>query len=495
MRQRLSVLRRRAGGYLMRRSATRRRPAWALAVLGPVAVAFVLLPIRDSIGLGGFLFGALIVVVAVAVMNGLWPSLAGALVAIAVGAMLFGLPAGSPRNQLQIDAIALTAFAVVAGVIGLLVDELILLADEQAALRRVSTLVTLGVPPEELFAAVAEEVGTMLPADFARIARYEPDGGVTFVSAWDANDLAFPVGSRWSLEGDSVSGRVLRTGRGARIDDFASVAGPLAAEARVRSIRTAVGAPIVVMGRLWGVMIAGSTQSRSMPADTETRLAGWTELVATTIANAESRAELAASRTRIVTAADDTRRRLERDLHDGTQQRLVSLAMELSAAEARLPSDLAEPKQVLSHAAKSVAAAVEDLQEVARGIHPAILSKGGLGPAIRALARRSSVPVELDLRVGRRLPDRVEVAAYYVVAEALTNVAKHSQASVVHVAVEATDTAVTLSIRDDGIGGADGRRGSGLIGLKDRVEALGGTIEVAGSRGMGTSVVAAIPIS
>jgi signal transduction histidine kinase len=196
----------------------------------------------------------------------------------------------------------------------------------------------------------------------------------------------------------------------------------------------------------------------------------------------------------VVAAADETRRRIERDLHDGTQQRLVSLAIELRAAESRVPAELAEHKAVFSHAARDLAETVEDLQEISRGIHPAILSTGGLTPAIRTLARRSSVAVELDLQVEERLPPQVEVAAYYVVSEALTNVAKYAQASLVRVEVHAGAAVILLMVRDDGVGGADPSRGSGLVGLKDRVEALGGTITITGGPGEGTSIAARIPI-
>ena len=188
-----------------------------------------------------------------------------------------------------------------------------------------------------------------------------------------------------------------------------------------------------------------------------------------------SRAELTSSRARVVAAADEARRRIERDLHDGTQQRLLSLALELRAAEAHVPPGLPGLKAQLSRVAQGLAEVVEDLQEISRGIHPAVLSKGGLGPAIKALARRSVVPVELHLRTDRRLPERIEVAAYYVVSEALTNAAKHSHASVVQVEVEATDAVLRLAVSDDGVGGADPVRGSGLIGLQDRMEAIGGT--------------------
>jgi signal transduction histidine kinase len=208
-----------------------------------------------------------------------------------------------------------------------------------------------------------------------------------------------------------------------------------------------------------------------------------------------SRHELTTSRARVVAAADEARRKIERDLHDGIQQRLVSLGLELRAAESAVPSGLDELKAQLSRTASRLAGVVEELQEVSRGIHPAILSKGGLGPALKGLARRSSVPVELDLRVPRRLPERVEVAAYYVVSEALTNAAKHAQASAVEVCAEADDSLLRVSVSDDGIGGAEPRRGSGLIGLRDRVEALGGTLEIASPAEGGTSLVVTIPLA
>lgn len=207
-----------------------------------------------------------------------------------------------------------------------------------------------------------------------------------------------------------------------------------------------------------------------------------------------SHAELTASRARVVAAGDEARRRIERDLHDGTQQRLVSLGLELRAAETMVPPGSEELRAKLADAAEGLADAVENLHEISRGIHPAILSKGGLGPALKALARRSIVPVELDVRVDRRLPERVEVAAYYVVSEGLTNAAKHANPSMIHVDVEATDAAVRLVVRDDGTGGAEPDKGSGLVGLRDRVEAVGGRLEVTSSPGAGTSLLATMPI-
>jgi signal transduction histidine kinase len=374
-------------------------------------------------------------------------------------------------------------------------DELRALAQEQAALRRVATLVARGAPPEEVFGAVTEEVGQLLPVEYAEMGRYEPDRTITFVANWGRSVERFPVGSQWILEGQNLSTIVFETGRPARMDSYADASGPVGVALRERGVRSALGTPILVDGCLWGVMIAGSTLEQPMPADTELRLASFTELVATAIANAQSRAALAASRARIVAAADETRRRIERDLHDGAQQRLVSLGLDLRAAQAAVPPQLGELAGELSRVGEGLAGVCDELREISHGIHPAILSDKGLGPALRALARRSAVPVELDVRPDRRLPERVEVAAYYVVSEALTNAAKHSHASLVHVEIYADDSMVKLAIRDDGIGRADPERGSGLIGLADRVEALGGGIQMASPAGHGTLLVVRIPIN
>jgi signal transduction histidine kinase len=242
-------------------------------------------------------------------------------------------------------------------------------------------------------------------------------------------------------------------------------------------------------------MVAGAVDEHPLPLDTEARLASFTELVATAIANAENLAELTASRARVVAAADETRRRIERDLHDGAQQRLVSLSLALRAAQTAVPPQAGELEGELARVAEELASVLEDLREMAHGIHPAILAHGGLGPALRTLARRCTVPVELEVRAGARLPERVEVAAYYVVAEALTNAAKHANASVVHVDAEAAGHALRLRVSDDGAGGADPVRGTGLIGLKDRVEALGGTITVHSPVGAGTSLHAEFPLA
>jgi signal transduction histidine kinase len=494
MRQRLNALIHRVGASLMLRSAGQARLAWVVGITGPLLVAAAFAPFRPSIGLAGFLFGTLLFVVAAAVMGGLRPALVGAAIAIPPGVYYFAPPYDNLAIEREGDLFVFIGFIVVAAVLGILVDQLVGVARQQAALRRVATLVAHAATADELFAAVTEEVARQLPVGFARMGRYESDDSITFVAAWGSPEDGFPIGSNLRLDEDSVRGQVSRTGRPARIDNYDQIPGPLGQTARELGMRSSVGVPIIVDDRVWGVMAVSSTTMRKYPADTEERLASFMDLLSTAIANAESRAELAASRTRIVAAADETRRRIERDLHDGTQQRLVSLAIELRMAESRVPSELPEARAMFFRAAKDLTDAVADLQEISRGIHPAILSKGGLTPAIKTLARRSAVAVELDLEVGRRLPQQVEVAAYYVVSEALTNVAKYAHASLVNIDVHAGESAIELAVRDDGIGGADPSGGSGLVGLKDRVEALGGTITVTGGPGQGTSVVARIPI-
>jgi signal transduction histidine kinase len=288
---------------------------------------------------------------------------------------------------------------------------------------------------------------------------------------------------------------VLRSGRPARIDDYQDAGGAVAARMRATGVRSAVGAPIVLDGHVWGTVAVGWLEPEPMPRDTEARVSDFADLVATALANAQGRADLAASRARIVTAADDARRRLERDLHDCAQQRLVSVGLKLRTTQDSVPSELVVLQQQISNVIEDVNAVSGDLREISRGIHPAILSEGGLGPALKMLARRSTVPVNLDVRVGRRLPDYAEVAAYYVVAEALTNVAKHARASKVNIAATVEDECLGIEIRDDGIGGATPGKGSGLIGLVDRVEALGGQLQVRSRAGEGTTLLVTIPCS
>jgi signal transduction histidine kinase len=249
-----------------------------------------------------------------------------------------------------------------------------------------------------------------------------------------------------------------------------------------------------VDGRPWGVMTVTSKGPKPFPAESESRLQNFTELVATAIANAATRAELKASRARIVAAADEARRRIERDLHDGTQQRLVSLRLAVSATQKSIPENRHDLRAELNRIAEGLDEAVAEVQELSRGIHPAILSKGGIDVALKSLARRSTLPVEVVLRIERQLPQAVEVAAYYVVSETLTNVAKHARASAVQLRAETEGDVVRIAIRDDGVGGAEIRSGSGLVGLRDRVEALGGMVDVHSPSGGGTALVATLPL-
>jgi signal transduction histidine kinase len=387
------------------------------------------------------------------------------------------------------------AFNSMAGSLETSSHELRRIAEEQAALRQVATLAARGVPPPEVFGAVAAETGRVLGADCTAVGRFDPDGSVTVVGSWakpGTPRLAPPLGSRWPAEEASVSGRVQRTWQPAWMR-YETARGPASAWAREHGIRSSAGSPIIVEGRLWGVITALSGEAGPHPEGTEERLLAFTELVAMAVSNTESRGQLAASRARVVAAADETRRRIERDLHDGTQQRLISLALELRAAEARLPPEQKSVAQQWSRTAQGLADVAGELREISRGLHPAILEKGGLGPALRGLARRAGVLVQLSVRIRGRLPERVEVTAYYVVSEALTNAAKHARASVVWVDVAMVDHVVRLLVQDDGVGGADPSRGSGLIGLSDRVEAVGGRIEITSPPGGGTSLLVTIP--
>jgi len=366
-------------------------------------------------------------------------------------------------------------------------EELRVLADEQAALRRVATLVAAGGTPSSVFATVAEEVGRLLNTDDALVARFEPDETVTIVASWTTTGEPLPVGHRRHVgPGEGVTPLVRQTGRPARIDsptDYYSELG----------VESAVAAPITVEGRIWGVVGVALRGQEPAPPDTEGRLAAFTGLVATAIANAESRAQLVASRARIVAAADGARRRIERDLHDGAQQRLVSLVLQLRRAQATMPPDQAAQ---LDSFADGLSGAVDELVELARGIHPPILTKGGLEPALKALARGSAVPVDLAVRLAGRPPEPIEIGVYYVVSEALTNATKHAQATAVTVTVDADNEGEVLRIevRDDGVGGANFTTGTGLVGLKDRVEALSGRILLDSTPGTGTILRAELPI-
>jgi signal transduction histidine kinase len=373
-------------------------------------------------------------------------------------------------------------------------QELSRVADEQAALRRVATLVAQGASPATLFQAVAVETGQLLLADATVLSRYDPHRFLTRVGRWSRPGIELPAGDRSALGGRNVSTLVFETGQAARLDNYGDDAGDAAVWVAA-GLCSSVGVPISVEGRLWGVAVALSMSAQPLPPDADTRLAGFTELVATAIANAEGQAELTASRARIVVTADETRRGIERDLHDGAQQRLVSLALQLRAAQADVPAGLGRLHGELDRVAAGLASTLEELREFARGIHPAILAVGGLGAALEELARRSPVPVTLDVRTHERLPERLEVTAYYVISEALANAAKYAEASAVHIEIAKAGELITLTVRDDGVGGADPARGSGLVGLGDRVAAVGGKLQVLSHPGAGTTLVAELPVT
>ena len=320
------------------------------------------------------------------------------------------------------------------------------LADEQAALRRVATLVAQGASPQDLFEAVAEEVGRLLPVGSATMGRFEPDGSVTTVASWSTTEAAFPTGRRWPTEGTNVAWMVLQTGRSARIDDFSAATDPIGVAAREAGIKSAVGSPIVVEGHLWGVMTATSNEG-PMPPDTEARLASFTELVATAIANAESSAEIAASRTRIVAASDDARRRIVRDLHDGAQQRLVHTVITLKLAQQALAKGAENGPLLVQEAIGHAEQRHRRAPRARPRDPPAALTRGGLRAGVEALASRMPVPVEVA-SPPTGCPAPIEATAYFVVAEALTNVAKHAGAA----------SAAVVARIEDGVAAGRGAR-------------------------------------
>jgi signal transduction histidine kinase len=368
-------------------------------------------------------------------------------------------------------------------------------AEEQAALHRVARLVARAAPPAEVFTTIAEEAGRLLGAHHAWMTRYEPDGAARLVATWSSTGATVPAETRLDPGGWNVYTLVFQTGRPARIDGSTGTAGPDCEVASELGVRAAVGVPVSAGGRLWGAMVVSSTQEEPLPAGTEARLTGFTELAATAIANAEARAALAASRARIVAASDATRRRIERDLHDGAQQRLVSLALRASGLKAVIPAEAEELAGHLDRVAAELSGVLDELRELARGLHPSALTSGGLRPALKTLARRCAVPVRLDVALDDRLPERVELAAYVAVAEALANAAKHAQAGVVDVEAHTDDTELHLCVRDDGVGGADPGRGSGLTALTDRIEALGGRLGLHSPPGGGTTLRITLPLT
>ena len=370
--------------------------------------------------------------------------------------------------------------------------EIGLLAQEQRALRRVATLVASEATPERVFEAVSEESARVLEVNAAAVFRFDPDDTITVVGRWAREDVgAFPLGSTFQTDDNSSVGRVRRTGFPARIDNWREISGPVADTMNRSGYRCSVGAPIVVAGVTWGAVSVADADI--LPPESESRLAAFCELVSLAVASAQARTDLQASRARLVTSADSERRRLERNLHDGAQQRLVSLALTLQIARGKVEKSPAVAATLLDEAAKELDHAIVELRELARGLHPAILTDRGLSHALDALAARLPVAIELNVPDDRFDPT-IEATAYYIAAEALTNVAKHAGADVARVTVTPDGERLRVLVADDGCGGADPDGGTGIVGLKDRATAIGGSLAVASAPGQGTTVTAILPL-
>jgi signal transduction histidine kinase len=383
------------------------------------------------------------------------------------------------------------------------------LAEEQGALRHVATLVAEGVDAEDIFAAVCQETCRLLDATTVTLSRYTADGFNMTMAGWSLDDTHLPIGTRLPLEHGTVGGAIVRTRAPARVDSWDGLSSELAKLVRESGARSSLGAPIVVEGKLWGALVAGTDREEPLPAGTEFRLARFTELVAAAISNAAARSELIDSRARIVAAGDEARQRIERNLHDGTQQRLIALGLDIQRVRATIPEDQHDAHLELERVEGDLQSVLEDLRELSRGLHPPLLSRRGLRSSLRALARDSPIPVELEIDLPDRPPAPLEIAVYYVVSEALTNAIKHSQASVISVTIEAAHAGepfgvaldgrsggvkLHATIADDGVGGADASAGSGLTGLADRVEALGGRFALDTPSGGGTRISIELPL-
>jgi signal transduction histidine kinase len=365
-------------------------------------------------------------------------------------------------------------------------------ADEQAALRRVAMLVAEGPPPTAVFDAVATEMQRLLDADGVTLGRFEPGDEVVVVAQRGSEGGTLPAGTRFNHTGQSVTAEVRRRRRPARVEGFDAADGSIASYLRRQGVRSSVGAPIFIEGRLWGVAVVYWTREESPPADTEERIGQFAKLLETAIANADSREQLFASRARLLVAGDEARRRVVRDLHDGAQQRLVSTIVSLKLAQRALRRDDAEADSLIGVALDAAERANTELRELAHGILPALLTRGGLRAAVGEVASRLDVPTVLDIGE-ERLPAEVEASAYFIVVEALTNVVKHADATHVEVSASVEHETLRIEVRDDGIGGAD-PRSHGLVGISDRVAALGGRLELESPPGAGTAVLVTLPV-
>jgi signal transduction histidine kinase len=366
-------------------------------------------------------------------------------------------------------------------------------AEEQAALRRVATMVAGGSSPEAVFVQVAEEVGRLLRVDAAAIQRYDPDGYATVVGNWGTLGDAFRIGARLKLDGDSIIALVYRTAQPVRVDSYERATGSAVARAREVGLRSGAGSPIVVDGRLWGAMGIATSREEPVPLGAEWRVAQFTELVAMAISNIQARSDLAASQARVVATADEGRRRVVRDLHDGAQQRIVQMVVTLELAKRAFQEIEGEAAALVDEALEQAQQAHEELRELAHGILPAVLTHGGLRAGVDSVVRRLDLPVQVDIPAERFQAD-TEASAYFIVAEALTNVVKHAHATRAEVTASVEDGTLHLQVRDDGIGGAD-PDGHGLVGMSDRVTALGGRLKIESPASGGTLVAATLRLS
>jgi PAS domain S-box-containing protein len=370
--------------------------------------------------------------------------------------------------------------------------ELARLAEEQAALRRVATLVAGNARPEHVFQSVTEEVCRLLGLQTAVLHRFEGAGLSTIVGKFGAPTARFELDNVVELELGSALD-VCQTGAPGH-SDYSKLTGEGALELRALGFQGAVGVPITVAGATWGALVVALHEGETLPIETEHRLQAFAELVGLAVASADARNELAASRLRIVEAGDTERRRIERNLHDGAQQRLVALSMGLRLAKAKLRSCPDDAERLLDVVGDELAAATGELRELAQGIHPAVLTERGLGAALEVVAARAPLAVDLDVDLPDRLPEAIETASYYAVSEALANVAKHAGARSAAVTVLYYGDRMVIEVSDDGVGGADAKRGSGLRGLCDRLEALDGELWIDSQCGRGTVVRAELPI-
>jgi signal transduction histidine kinase len=367
------------------------------------------------------------------------------------------------------------------------------LAQEQAALRRVATLVAEGAPPAAVFDAVATEIEGLIGADGATLCRYESDEEVTIVAHRGLNAALLPPGTRAGDQGENLTALVRRSGQPARIESYDGATGAAAELMSSSGVRASVAAPIVVDGRLWGVAIANWGGEEAPSADSEERMTQFAGLLDTAIANADSRGQLTASRARLLTAGDDARRRVVRDLHDGAQQRLVHTIISLKLARQALHEGDGKAESLVGEALEHAEQGNAELRNLAHGILPSVLTRSGLRWGVDAMVGRIDLPVDVDV-TSERFGEEVEASAYFFVAEALTNVVKHAHAGHAEVTASVEDGMLHVTVRDDGMGGAD-PAGHGLVGIADRLMALGGRLEVESPAGGGTLLTAELPLS